>query len=155
MGKPGPLPKDNRLRLIDNDNANRKTPARPKTEQQKKPIMPPGLDDGAKREWRRVADLLWRAGLLTELDKINLAIYCQLISRKEKYDTFLSENGETYETPSGQLKPRPEIHMRDNVIKEIRMFTKMFGLSHDARCRMTLPQQGADEIDEFESMLDE
>ena len=154
MGKPGPLPKDNKLRLIDNDWGNRKTPPSPSSDQPRKPIMPTGLDEAAKREWRRVADRLWKMGVLTEIDKGNLALYCTLVSRLERYDAFLDQEGETYTTPGGTIKPRPEVTMRDNAIREIRQFTKMFGLSHDARCRMTLPQADGNEMDEFESMLD-
>ena len=154
MPKPGPLPKDNRLRLVDNDNKNRKTAATPKMDQPTKPKMPPGLTPGAKKEWRRIADRLYKAGLLTQLDTVNLAIYCELISRLERYDAILDEQGEVYTTETGMLKPRPEVAMRDNALKEIRQFTKMFGLSHDARCRMELPQADALELDEFESMLD-
>ena len=155
MGKPGPLPKDNHLRVVDNDNKNRKTAATPKMQQPCKPKMPPGLSPGAKREWKRVADSLYNMGVFTKVDTVNLTIYCELISRLERYNSILEETGEVYETPTGILKSRPEVAMRDNTLKEIRQFVKMFGLSHDARCRMTLPQAGVDEVDEFESMLDD
>jgi len=154
MGKPGPLPKDHHLRVVDNDNKNRMKPGGPKPSQVKKPIMPPGLDPAAKREWKRVADPLFKLGVLTELDKVNLAIYCQLISKFERYEKTLEEKGEIYETATGMLKPRPEVAMRDNCLKEIRQFVKMFGLSHDARCRMELPQADSNELNEFESLLD-
>ena len=155
MGKPGPLPKSNKLRLVDNDHSNRKTAATPRPDQPVKPKMPPGLSPAAKKEWKRVADPLYSMGVFTKLDTVNLVLYCELVSRLERYDAILDEQGETYETSTGMLKARPEVYMRDNVIKEIRQFTKMFGLSHDARCRMELPPADANELNEFEGLLDD
>jgi P27 family predicted phage terminase small subunit len=155
MGQRGPLPKVTELRLIDNDNKNRikGTPGSPAV---KKPVMPSGLDDLAQKEWRRVADPLWRAGLLTELDKLTLSIYCQLVSRFERYDALCKskEVGESYETTSGLRKPTPEYQMRENATKELRLFIKEFGLSPNSRFRMVLPQAADNELDEFESLLD-
>jgi P27 family predicted phage terminase small subunit len=153
MGKNGPLPKRTELRLIDNDNKNRVRPS-PGCPAVKKPVMPPGLDAGAQKEWRRVADPLFRAGLLTELDKLTLAIYCQLVGRYDRYCEVLCESGETYTTTSGQIKPLPEYYMRENAIKEIRQFISMFGLSPNSRFRMELPPAADDELDQFEALLD-
>lgn len=155
MGKSGPLGKHTKLRLIENDNRNRLQPEAPAPTEKKKPVMPPGLDARAQREWRRVAPLLFELNLLTKLDTINLAIYCQLISNLERYEKILSESGETYMTPSGFIKPRPEYNMKENTLKEIRQFTKFFGLSPDARQRMNTADPGNErELSEFESLLD-
>ena len=155
MPKPGPLPKDNRLRLVDNDNKNRRTPASPKPAQPVKPKMPPGMDKKAQAEWRRVADRLYRAGLLTELDKLTLSIYCQMVSRYERYNEALESEGEYYEAASGQKKLHPLYYARENATKELRMLIKEFGLSPNARMRMELPPADSNELSEFESLLDD
>ena len=155
IGKRGPLPKDNRLRLVDNDNKNRKTAPKPKPAQPVKPKMPPGLDKRAQAEWRRVADRLYKAGLLTELDKLTLSIYCQIVSRYERYNEALELEGEYYEAASGQKKLHPLYQARENATKELRMLIKEFGLSPNARMRMELPPSDVNELSEFESLLDE
>ena len=151
MGKRGPLPKDQAQRNKDNDWRN--TPATPKPPA-KRPTKPSWLLPEAKKEWNRVSGTLWKMGLLTELDRFALAMYCQQVALYERAQNTMMIEGETYKTPTGQLKQRPEYFIQKDCIKEIRQLCNMFGLSPNSRMRMELPEGDTDEIDEFESMLD-
>ncbi len=153
MGARGPLPKDSHLRAVDNDWRESKPTPKPASAQC--PKMPTGLPDAAQAEWRRVAKRLWQMGLLTELDRLTLAIYCQLVARYDRYNSILDAEGDTFITDGGMIRARPEVAMRDNALKEIRMFIKEFGFSPNARARMTLPEPQQNELDEFEALLDD
>ena len=146
MGLRGPLPK---LKVVDGTYQPPANIPRPKPEL---PRMPTGLTDEAKREWRRVARPLFDLGLLTELDKNTLALYCELVGRYERAQAALLEKGDTFVQPNGVPKQRPEYYIMKDCLKEIRAFIKQFGLSPAARMRMELPEP--QEPDELENLLD-
>jgi len=146
MGLRGPLPK---LKVVDSTYQPPANIPRPKPEL---PRMPTGLTDEAKREWRRVARPLFDLGLLTELDKNTLALYCELVGRYERAQAVLLEKGDTFIQPNGVPKQRPEYYIMKDCLKEIRAFIKQFGLSPAARMRMELPEP--QEPDELENLLD-
>ena len=78
MGARGPLPK---LQVVDG------TFQPPANSPKAKPVLPKcptWLTKEAKREWKRVAGPLYRAGLLTELDTNTLAMYCETWARFER-----------------------------------------------------------------------
>lgn len=146
MGARGPLPN---LKIVDSEyqppaNVPRPEPVLPK--------MPTGLSKEAQREWRRVAKPLYKLGLLTELDKNTLALYCELVGRYERAQAVLLEEGDTYTKPNGEPKQKPEYYIMKDCLKEIRAFITLFGLAPSARMRMELPEPT--NHDEMELLLD-
>ena len=141
MGLRGPL------KIVDKDF--RPDPAR---ENEPAPRMPAGLSPAAKAEWRRVARPLHRLGLLTELDRKTLGMYCEAVARYERCQAYLAEHGETHVTHTGAEKPRPEYYVMMATLKEIRNFIALFGLSPSARIRLQVEQPG--KPDEMENLLD-
>ena len=117
------------------------------------PKMPTGLSKAAKAEWRRVARPLFELGLLTELDRHTLAMYCETLSRYMEANKVLDREGLTFTTPSGLIKQRPEYYIMRDALQELRAFIQLFGLSPAARMRMQLPEP--QEPDELEELLDE
>ena len=146
MGARGPLKK---LKVVGGRFEPPANTPRPKPQL---PKMPPGLSNEAKREWRRVARPLFDVGLLTELDKQTLAIYCEAVARYERSQAYLLKYGDTYLKENGEPKQRPEYFIMQNSLKELRQFIALFGLSPAARLRMELPQP--QEPDELDSLLD-
>ncbi len=146
MGSRGPIPK---LKLVDRTYQPPVTPPTPATTM---PKCPGWLTKEAKAEWRRVAKPLYRMGLLTELDKQTLAMYCQTWARYEQCQKILAAEGDTYIQPNGQPKQRPEYYIMKDCLKELRAFITLFGLSPSARMRMELPEPK--ETNEFEELLD-
>lgn len=148
MGARGPLPD---LKVIDGKIQPPKRTPQPKP---KLPKCPSWLKDAGKREWRRVAKPLHRLGLLTELDTTALATYCQCIATYTECQVVMNEKGETYETPTGQLKLRPEYYISRDMLKEIRALCALFGLAPGPRMRLQLPEPTDTELDELEDILD-
>ncbi|NIM97915.1 MAG: hypothetical protein GTO24_07515 [candidate division Zixibacteria bacterium] len=56
------------------------------------PECPDFLDEGARREWDRVAPYLYGMGLISDLDAMVFAGYCQLVSRWERIEKTLAES---------------------------------------------------------------
>jgi P27 family predicted phage terminase small subunit len=71
------------------------------------PRCPPHLSEEAKREWRRVSKLLYRLGLLTELDTTALSLYCQTFSQWVEAERKLASFGMLIKTPSDLPLPSP------------------------------------------------
>jgi P27 family predicted phage terminase small subunit len=79
MGRRGPPPKPSSLKVIqgtfrpDRAAANEPKPA------VKIPTAPAWLGDEAKKEWKRVTKEMAALGLISELDRTALALYCQAL----------------------------------------------------------------------------
>lgn len=116
------------------------------------PKMPAGLSPAAKAEWRRIARPLHQLGLLTELDRKTLAMYCETLARYERCQAVLLEQGDTLIQPNGVPKQRPEYYISKDCMKELRAFATLFGLSPSARLRMQLPEP--EQPDPMRSLLD-
>ncbi len=139
MGLRGPL------KIVDKD-------FKPKPARKGDPVprMPAGLSEGAKAEWRRVARPLFELGLLTELDRMTLAAYCETYARYERCQAVLAEQGDVYIKPNGEPKQRPEYYIVQNCLKELRAFIALFGLSPSARIRLQVEEpQTRDEMDKL------
>jgi P27 family predicted phage terminase small subunit len=63
---------------------------------EKMPRCPSHLDDFARREWRRAAKILGPIGLLTEIDMMIFAAYCEAYSRWVYANTKAAETGMVY-----------------------------------------------------------
>ena len=97
---------------------------------------PKTLDAVARKEWRRVVPLLKKYNILSDIDVNTLTLYCQSWSDWIRYTLLLRKEGETYNTPSGQCKPRPEIMMRRNAFLEVVRTAIEFGGTPSSRTGM-------------------
>ncbi len=111
----------------------------------KMPRCPKHLDDTARKEWRRVAPLLYAYGLLTEFDAAALACYCQSFSRWVDCEGVLSKEGLTFITDKGYEGQKPEVAIANKCMRAIKDFCKEFGLTPNARGKMVLPNKPKDD----------
>lgn len=147
MARPGPAPKPSRLRILEGNPGHK---ALNREEPKPRPIAPrcpSWLAREAKREWRRVAPVLERLGLLTEVDGAALAAYCQAYARWRAAEEAVSRLGATYTTALGRLAPRPEVAMARQMMGQVRAFCAEFGLTPSARGRMSIPAVPDDDPD--------
>lgn len=115
----------------------------------------------AKKEWKRLAPELERIGLLTIVDTVAFAGYCQSYAKWKLAEEFIKKNGTTYRIPrrnkegkitSVYIAQFPEVAIARNSLRQIRMFAQEFGLTPSSRGRLFLPSEIID--DEFEALLD-
>ena len=95
MGKRGPAPKPQNLRILEGNPG--RLPLNPDEPDPKgEARCPSWLSDDAKKQWKRIAPTLKNCGLLTRADENCLASYCDAlawyIKISEKLDTVLLED---------------------------------------------------------------
>ncbi|MBY6275390.1 phage terminase small subunit P27 family [Symbiobacterium thermophilum] len=151
MGIPGRKPKPTHLKVLEGNPGKRPLP---ENEPKPAPIMPEcpsWLDRYGKAEWKRVAPMLHRLGLLTEADGMALALYCDAYSTYRRAREALKD-GLTFTTPNGYVQQKPEVSIANNAMKQIRAFCAEFGMTPSSRGRITVP--GLDDDDDWEGLLD-
>jgi len=133
------------------------------------PKCPPFLSKDAKKEWKRVAPQLEKLGLLTQIDMVALAGYCQSYARWKEAEEFLNDFGTTYtlweRNDDGSIKTDvhgkpimryiqqfPQVSIANKAMQQIRAFCAEFGMTPSSRGRIQVPGM-EDREDEMEQML--
>jgi len=118
------------------------------------PTCPGWLSLAAKAEWRRVTPELKHRGMLTKLDRVALAMYCQTYAHLRKAEEEL-EDGLTYEytnkNGSTNRVQKPEVRMVQQFMKTINTLCADFGFTPSSRGQMVIPDESEEEdpLDEF------
>ena len=79
------------------------------TPEAKAPRAPAWLDAEAQREWRYVVPRLVALGVLTEIDRTALAMYCQMFSDYLSAHKMAAEHGLTTMTDKGNVVQHPAV----------------------------------------------
>ena len=153
MGARGPAPKPTALKVLEGNPGHRPINRSEPRPRPVAPKCPTWLAAEAKREWKRIAPALERLGLLTEIDGVALAGYCQSYARWRQCQEVLAKDGLTFKTESGYTAARPEVAIGNRALIEVRAFCVQFGLTPSARARMQLYEAGGD-YDEEDSPFD-
>lgn len=106
-------------------------------------IDPPDwLDEDATEEWNRVVEELKTLDLMTNLDVLSLAIYCDSVSKYMQATENIKDNGLTYTymTATGQRKAvNPDVTAQQQYANQIRAFCSEFGLTPSSRLKLVVP----------------
>ena len=146
MGQRGPAKKPTALRELQGNPSkrplNRGEPQFEKYElNEKGEIKPPThLDRLAKKEWKRIAPVLHKVGLLTKADEAALSAYCMNFSRWVQAEKLVKEKGMTYTSDKGNIIQRPEVGIANTAMKQMVSFCKEFGLTPSSRTSLTMEQ---------------
>jgi P27 family predicted phage terminase small subunit len=146
MGQPGRKPKPTALKSLQGNPGkrplNNNEPEFEKYELDAKgTIKPPVyLDSLAKKEWKRIAPILHKVGLLTKADEAALAAYCANFSRWVQAEKLVKEAGLTYESDKGNVIQRPEVGIANTAMKLMVTFCKEFGLTPSSRTSLSMEQ---------------
>jgi phage terminase small subunit len=87
----GRKPKPTHLKLLEGNPGRRPLNIGEPRPQAKIPTCPAHLSPSAKAEWKRLAHMLHRLGVITELDRAALAAYCQAYGRWVEAERKLKE----------------------------------------------------------------
>ncbi len=145
MGKRGPKPRPDRLKLAGGSRASAL------------PECPSHLDPIAAKEWGRMVEVLAEAGLLTRTDGSVLALYCSAFSRwiracekiREQEDN--TGNGLTEITGQGSLKVSPHVQIAAAAEAQMMRLLAEFGATPSSRARVSAPAEAPE--DEFTKFL--
>jgi P27 family predicted phage terminase small subunit len=101
------------------------------------PTRPPHLQGEARKEWSRLGRRLRDAGLLTDIDKTALAIYCQAWARWLEAEEQLAKYGTVIMTPSSFPVQSPYLAIANKAMEQMTRILVEFGMSPSSRSRVT------------------
>ena len=109
------------------------------------PTPPEFLNTDAKVEWGRVVGTLYKAGLMTELDRAALAAYCQAYGRWAQAERALSRMADKDEynralmvkTHNGTAIQNPLVGIANKAKADMVRYAAEFGMTPSARSRVT------------------
>lgn len=136
MGLRGPAPKPTAIRIYEGNPSRRPLNTREPRPEPKMPRCPAYLDAEAKREWKRLAPLLLKMGVLTEADYHSLGNLCQAYSTMVKAQTKLTETGLLLRTPSGYVQQSPLLSIVTSSVETITKLSREFGMTPASRTRV-------------------
>jgi P27 family predicted phage terminase small subunit len=151
MSPLGPKPMPSHLRVITGTFRKHRAPKNEPMPELGIPPVPPELSDDAKAEWGRVAPDLYRAGLMTHIDRAALAAYCAAYGRWARAERLLRKLGEDgadgllTKTAKGNVIQNPLIGIANKAANDMMRFAAEFGMTPSARARISVaPAPGND-----------
>lgn len=133
----GPKPKPTKIKKLAGNPGKRKLNLHEARIPRALPDCPKHLVAEARREWKRMAQLLFDAGLLTSADRAALAAYCQAYGRWVKAEQELTKHGSVTLTIHGTLKQSPYVVVARDAMEELRKFAVEFGMTPSSRSKVT------------------
>lgn len=100
------------------------------------PKCPEYLTPLAQKHWPELVESLGHHGIINELDRDVLGVYCSLIARFIELDEKLDEVGMTQMTKSGYEAETGTFTAWNKLIKPIMAYAKQLGLTPPARIAM-------------------
>lgn len=146
MGKRGPAKKPPELEALHGNPGHRKSSAKLQFDKPEEIPKPPvWLGSIAKKEWKRLAPLVYGASVLTDADIAVFAGYCASYEQwvlaeraiQAKKPDAKTPTKLTYTTDSGMTKTIPEISIANDAKKQMLLFAREFGLTPSARANIT------------------
>lgn len=106
------------------------------------PECPSVLKGEARREWRRITIELHKLGLISEVDRNTLAVYCKCWGRWFEAEMMILKHGELIKTPQGYPAQSPYLTISNRMIDNMKWFLSEFGMSPAARVRLATENVG-------------
>lgn len=138
MGKRGPVGKPSAIKALEGNPGKRAAnPNEPKPENLTNLKPPSFLPSAAKREWKRVVMQLAGLGLISDLDVMALAAYCNAYSTWLDAIKKIKETGMLVRSPNGYPMPSPYVKIQRDAQAEMMGWLKEFGMTPAARTRVS------------------
>lgn len=157
MGARGPTKKPTELKIIQGNPGRKPLNNDVKFETDKEvPKALAHLDTVAKKEWKRLAPMIYDKGMLTKADLAAFGAYCAAYSMwynaEKDLKAKLSENGGslTFETEKGYQQQIPEVGIVNQARLNLVKLAREFGLTPSARAGISMTDsEDASSIMEF------
>lgn len=115
------------------------------------PDCPEHLDNVARERWEQLAPDLHGLGLLTRVDRDELAIYCEAYSEWVFASTQLRAKGQMVETPNGFEQISQWRVVQKQAIEKMRGAQAAFGMNPSARSKQLNPVVEVHQMSLFEN----
>lgn len=136
--KPGRRPIPTALKVV-RGTQRKKQPAENAVLPVERPERPAFLTGRAAEEWERLIPQLERQGLLSSLDGVALAVWCQAAADFAEAVEHVNQQGPVLTSAQGGQYQNPWCAIKNRAADQIRRFSTEFGLTASARA--TLPAQ--------------
>jgi P27 family predicted phage terminase small subunit len=115
---------------------------------------PAWLAPAAKTEWKRLAPILGRLGVLTETDGAALAAYCEAWLTWRQATAQLRRRGLVPKPAPGQLPGvSPYVRIAHNAMSQMRAFLVEFGMTPSSRARVQVTPSAAAPVSKWGNLL--
>lgn len=143
MGARGPAAKPTELRKLQGNPGKRALPkGEPRPGAGKMPSAPRWMNDEAKREWRKIAPRLFKAGLLTEVDGVGLAMLCEALGQYVEGKRIVEAEGAIAVSDQGNIYQHPAVGLMKTARAEVLRWAREFGMTPAARSRISVDSAG-------------
>jgi P27 family predicted phage terminase small subunit len=116
------------------------------------PACPRHLNAEAKAEWKRISLELHQLGLLTEIDRAALAMYCQCWGRwRYAEEKLKDEKLLIVKAPTDQPMQNPWLQIANRAMRQMQSLLSEFGMSPSSRSRVATGEPPAH--DPFDELL--
>jgi len=105
---------------------------------------PSWLSSEAKKEWKRVIDLLVERRILTRADLASLENYCIAIGQVRDCEKHLQDHGHVIDV-DGVMKRNPSVGIQSDAMTRARLLAAELGLTPVSRSRPTIRDQEDDD----------
>lgn len=95
------------------------------------------LDGPEMAEWRRITPLLFRLGLLTAIDRTELANYCTAYGRWYNAQEALKTQDVVFVTDKGNVIQNPLVGISNKSMELMHKFLAEFGMTPASRARVS------------------
>jgi P27 family predicted phage terminase small subunit len=162
MQRTGPKTKPLKLKILEGDIHKERFNLNEPKINSSIPEMPAHLNTYAKKEWQRIAPILERIGILTEIDMAALAGYCQSYGRWVQVEQNIKKlgkkggDGMIVKSPKGYLMVNPYLSIANKEREFMHKFLIEFGMTPSSRSRIVVSKQDNEEDDglqEFRNIL--
>jgi P27 family predicted phage terminase small subunit len=146
----GRKPKPTQLKVISGNPGRRplnKAEPKPKAATSRAPA---GLSKLARKHWTLVARQLTDAGILTELDKPALILYCEAWARWHEATTEIQNRGMLVKAPTGYPMQNPYLPIANKAFEQMQKMLSEFGMTPCSRSRIQVQEiVKNDALDDF------
>jgi len=112
--------------------------------EKKIPKAPDHIIGEAKKEWNRITRELFSIGLITEVDRVALAAYCQCYQRWVEAEEGIVESGLMIKTTNGNVIQSPLVGIANRSMQMMHKFMVEFGMTPSCRTRLVVPPKKED-----------
>jgi len=138
---PGPAPKPSQLKVIEGTFRADRGPARAVMPRVEIPSPPKRLRGEALKEWKRITSELVKYGLVAEMDRASLCIYCDAWADYQEAREEIAKDGYLQTTPTGYKALSGSAVKMRQAASLIEKFGALFGMTPSARTRVSAAPQ--------------
>ena len=138
----GRPPKPTRMKMLQGNPGKRALNQGEPKPKLKRPKCPAHLQGEARKEWNRISKLLVELGILAEVDRAALAMYCTQWGRYVEAETKLADSSRwVEETDNGYKYQTVWLQISATAMKQMTRMLAEFGLSPSTRSRIKVEGQ--------------